>query len=356
MKTLSAPLQSRLQRLLPQRAPRATETALPTSSHWHAASCIDKVLETPDTATYRLLPAAPLGRFGAGSHINIAVTIDGKRVTRTYSISSNPKQQVTFDITVKKVTNGLVSTWLFDHFGPGDSLEISLPAGDFVLPEQPAGKLLLLSAGSGITPVMAMLRYLVSSGNRSEIHFMHYARSPADVIFADSLKQIAQQHPNVTVQVSVETADARWEGPTGRVAAEHFPDLSDIEVYLCGPQPFMQAAGALLSQAGVAAWRMHQEYFTAAGAPRQEVASQAPVTFASLQHAEPTRSRTLLDEAERRGLTPEAGCRQGLCKSCRCEKVSGEVVNLLTGARSSADHETILPCVTQALGPVVIKL
>lgn len=356
MKILSAPLKFRLKRLLPGHAIRVGETAASPATHWHAASCIDKVLETPDTATYRLLPAVPMGRFGAGSHINIAVMINGKRVTRTYSISSNPKQPIAFDITVKKVSNGVVSTWLFDHFGPGDTLEISLPAGDFVLPQQPAGKLVLLSAGSGITPVMSMLRFLVSSGNRSEIHFLHYARSPADVIFADSLKQIALQHPNVTLQVIVEAADEHWQGATGRVAAEHFPAISEAEVYLCGPQLFMQAAGGILSRVGVASWHIHQEYFTADDAPRVDVASQAPVTFTSLDSVEPTRSRTLLDEAERRGLAPEAGCRQGLCKSCRCEKVSGEVVNLLTGARSSADNETILPCVTQAIGPVVIKL
>ncbi len=191
----------------------------------------------PETEDFHLTPA-----FKAGSHIQIQLNIRGEVVERTYTLSSSPWDKNVLSITVKKVPDGEVSNWLFDNLVTGDNIQVSQPGGDFILPEQPDGRLLMLSAGSGITPLMSMLHYLSETGNQSEIHFMHFARSPEDIIFETTLQKLNESMPNLHLHLFVERAEeAIWQDSIGRIDLEKLkaaiPHLPAQSVYLCGPAP-----------------------------------------------------------------------------------------------------------------------
>lgn len=328
---------------------------------WFSARCIRKTQETPDTFSYEFAPVnAQFKPFAAGAHINVRLPAgeNGKIIQRTYTLSSSPKTLPTFTLTVKRVKEGCVSNWLADHLEPGASLDFTQAAGDFILPEQTPGRLLFIAAGSGITPMMSMLRFLSETANKSEIDCLYYARSPEDIIFHKQLATLSNSMKGLRVNYCVEQANDDWFGLSGRINREHFSELeklSKYEIYLCGPAPFMAAACQTLKTLGVEEYQIHKEIF-AVDMSAHALQTQAKVQFSGEHHAQLITKKTLLEEAESRGLTIASGCRSGICKTCRCKKVSGETVNLLNGQRSSAANEYILPCVTQALSDTIMEI
>ena len=150
------------------------------------ARVVEVVEETEDTKTFVLQPNAAWRGHRAGQHASVEVEVNGVRVRRCYSISSRPGEALV-SITVKRVPGGRVSAWLHEHTRSGDILRLGAAAGDFVLPGATPAKLLLLSGGSGITPVMSMLRDLGAHDALDDVVFVHYARSRADVIFGEEL-------------------------------------------------------------------------------------------------------------------------------------------------------------------------
>ncbi|MCA9675447.1 MAG: hypothetical protein KC464_10465, partial [Myxococcales bacterium] len=166
------------------------------------ARVVEIIDETPDTRTFVLQPNHHWRGHRAGQHTTIEVEIDGVRVRRCYSISSAPSPARRLAITVKRVPDGRVSSWLHDELCPGDVVGLGAAAGDFVLPEpRPAGGLLLLSGGSGITPVMSMLRDLDARGAVDDVVFVHHARSRDHVIFGAELEAIAARRPGLRLLI-----------------------------------------------------------------------------------------------------------------------------------------------------------
>jgi len=346
---------------MPNMTENTTKQITETGTEWFRATCIRKIQETSDTFSYEFLPEnAQLNTYSAGAHINVRLPAgkNGSIIERTYTLSSSPKTLPAFTLTVKRVNNGCVSNWLADHLAPGSSLDFSQAAGDFVLPEQTPGRLLFISAGSGITPLMSMLRFLSETANKSEIDCLYYARSPQDIIFQEQLDSLSTSMKGLRVNYCVEQASDEWFGLSGRISREHFNELSNLakyEIYLCGPGPFMAAASQTLKTLGVEDYQIHKEIF-AVDMSAHSVQTQAKVQFSGETQASLMTKKTLLDEAESRGLTLASGCRSGICKTCRCKKVSGETVNLLNGQRSSLANEYILPCVTQALSDTILEI
>lgn len=317
--------------------------------------------ETADVKSYLLKPNARFGRFAPGAYVTLRLTIDGKPVQRAYSLSSAPKRDGLISITVKRVPGGLVSNWLADHVAVGDVLTLGAPEGQFLLPVQPAPALLMISAGSGITPVMSMLRHLVRTRSTAAVTFLHFARSDQDVIFARELQQIAADCPHVKVVTCVEQAGPGWQGPRGRFSEdlleESAPDFRGMQTFLCGPAPFMRAVMQTLERTGADLSQLRFERFgvdfTAA-----DVFSDARVVRFTRSQVESisTRSLTILQEAEARGVAIESGCRAGTCGTCRCTKKSGVVLDIVTGIASGSGEETIFPCVSVAQGSVEVEL
>jgi ferredoxin-NADP reductase len=322
--------------------------------------------ETHDTKTYWLRPNARFGSYLPGSYVTLRLVIDGLPVTRTYSLSSAPRSDGLISITVKRVAGGRVSNWLADTIRPGAVLELSAPQGKFVLPAELPPRLLMLSAGSGITPVMSCLRQLVADKSRCEITFLHFARSPRDIIFRQELERIASENPNVKLVLCVEAdgvnhAEPAWNGARGRFSesllAEAADDFRTIDTYLCGPEPFMQAVMQTFERANADLAKLRYERFNVAFDASMFLEHAHVLRFLrSGTESISNRPRTILEEAESAGLRVESGCRAGNCGTCRCRKKSGVVVDINTGVASSADEQFIFPCVSVARGTVEIEL
>lgn len=321
--------------------------------------------ETHDSKSYFFSTSESLEHRHAGSHTHIQFDLNGQTINRTYTLSSTPslgfdeKQNNEYAITVKCVPNGLASNWLFSKLKIGDKLKVSRAQGQFILPYHPPGKILFLSAGSGVTPLMSMLRYLSKSGNRSDIHFLNYSKSSADIIFQNELKQLTNSRSNITSNFVLEAAEKGKE--QGRINAKQLqsvvPDLADRDIYMCGPQAFMKASMQIFEQLGISPSRIHLENFTTNIGAASNLGYSTSLHFSSLEKpliSSP--SKTILQEAEAAGLQPKSACRTGICRTCRCKKISGTTVNLATGEESSKDNDYILPCVSVAKTETQIEL
>lgn len=328
------------------------------------ARVVRVVDETADTKTFWLRPNARFGAYRPGSYVSISVAIDGEQVTRNYSISSGPRADGLIAITVKRVEGGRVSNWLADQVRSGAVLELSPASGSFLLPEELPSKLLMVSAGSGITPVMSMLRSLVARNAPCQVTFVHFARTPRDIIFREELDRIAREATNVHVELCVESCapeDAGWSGGRGRVTEQLLaavaPDFASADTFLCGPPGFMRAVMQIYERSGADLSRLRYERFNCdfdASAFLDRVQLLRFIRSATENIS--TQPRTVLQQAESAGLRVPSGCRAGNCGTCRCRKTRGVVVDITTGLASGDGEEFIYPCVSVAQGTVEVDL
>lgn len=319
------------------------------------ARVVDVVRETADARTFVLRPNRRWQAPRAGQWTRVEVEIDGVRTRRCYSISSAP-DDARVAITVKRVLGGRVSSWLHDHLRPGDLIRLGEPSGDFVLPDPAPSRLLFLTGGSGITPVMAMLRALATREALHDVVLVHHARSRDDVIFRRAIEALAARHPGLR---AVWCLDDDPRGPGGfdeaRLAAL-VPDLGARETFLCGPPAMMARVETMWRHAGLT-HRLHVERFTAPVALTS--AEGAEVTLHLLRSKRSVSARTtgtLLDQLEHAGERPPSGCRIGICRSCTSVKRTGTVQNRLTGAISCAPDEAIQLCVSMPCTDVELAL
>lgn len=317
--------------------------------------------ETHDVKTFVLRPNARFPPYRAGSFVTLQLPIDGRVLQRSYSLSSAPSESGSIAFTVKRVPGGRVSNWISDHVRAGHVLSLSAPAGQFVLPRELPPKLVMISAGSGITPVMSMLRQLLAERAATQVVFLHFARTPRDLIFHDELVRLANGAPNVQLRFCVEQADESWTGARGRFSlallASVAPGFRELPIYLCGPSGFMQGVTQALAQADADLSKLRYERFNADFDVSQFLGGSQLVRFVRSQtESISSRPRTILEEAESLGVPVESGCRAGNCGTCRCLKRSGVVVDAITGRASSSGEEFIYPCISIARGTVEVDL
>ncbi|UXA19200.1 ferredoxin reductase [Mycobacterium sp. SMC-4] len=330
----------------PHGVDRYTELVDPTWTRGDARARVVAVRRaTPRSVTLTLAPNRAFTGFRAGQHINLSVEIDGRRRTRPYS-PANAESHGHIELTIGHHDGGLVSTHLVEHARPGMIVHLDSVAGDFVLPESAPKKLLLVSGGSGITPVMSMLRTLRARGHRGEVVFVHYARSAHEACYRDELAEIAARMPNVTVRhgYSRETDGSDLHG---RFCAEHAGIADPDAVYVCGPPSLADAVREVFPDA-------QSESFVPPVFDGESTGGR--VTFAASGFDVVDDGRPLLNQAEDAGLTPESGCRMGICFSCTRRKSSGIVRNVVTGAVSSPDAEDVQICVSAPVGDVELDL
>lgn len=300
--------------------------------------------QTPRSVTLTLQPNDAWQGFKAGQHINLTVEIDGRRRTRCYS-PANSEGSPVIELTVGLHDGGLVSTHLFEHAEPGMVVGLDSVGGDFVMPEQRPRRILLISGGSGITPVLSMLRTLREENYDGEVAFVHYARNPEEAAYATELAAT----PGVKVLHSF-TRSNRGDlsghfGPDHLAAAMPNPDA----VFVCGPPALVDAVKDLLPGA-------QSESFVPPVIAVPTEASGGNIAFTGSKVDIVDDGRSILEQAEAAGLNPTSGCRMGICHTCTRTKVSGPVKNLITGAVSTAPDEIIEICVTAPCGDVQIDL
>jgi stearoyl-CoA 9-desaturase NADPH oxidoreductase len=317
------------------------------------ARVVAVIEETHDVRTFVLRPGAGWQGHRAGQYVPVDIEIDGVRVRRCYSIASAPGSR-DIAITVKRVPGGRVSGWMHDHLHAGDVVGLGVAAGDFTLPVAAPEKLLFLSGGSGVTPVMSMLRDLAARREIHDVVFVHCARTRADVIFHDELSALAAAHPGLRLVLRL---DDEAPGPLDASAARALvPDVAERTTYLCGPAGMMSAVQATWSSLGIEG-ALHLERFVA---PRPTVSAGASGNRIHLAMAgrtvEAGAPGTLLEQLERAGERPAHGCRMGICNTCRCRKRSGTVIDAVTGEISSEPDEEIRLCVSLARSDVDLAL
>jgi len=319
------------------------------------ARVVDVIDETHDVKTFVLAPNGRWRGHLAGQFVTVEVEIAGVRTTRCYSLSSAPGAR-RLAITVKRVADGRVSSWMHDNVRRGDVLRLGQASGDFVLPGLPPRRLLLVSGGSGVTPAMAILRDLARRGALRDVVFVHAARSARDVIFRDELDALAARHAGLRVLFFLD--DAGDPAARGRLDGlklrEAVPDLIERHTMLCGPTPMMAALAPIWTEAGAAHRLVMERFAPAAGTPVVASATDRAPGKVRLTLAASGRSHeaegqgTLLEELEAAGERPENGCRMGICNTCGCRKRSGVVENTQTGEVSGEPDEDIRLCVSRA--------
>jgi ferredoxin-NADP reductase len=323
------------------------------------AEVVSAERRTADTVTLTLRPNRHWPGFVAGQHVQLTVEIDGVRRTRSYSMaSSQHRADGRIELTVKAMPDGTVSPFLREHARPGMVVHLSAPAGDFTLPAERPARTLLVSGGSGVTPVMAMLRTLCDEGHDGEVVFLHYAFTEADVAYRAELAELSAAHPNVKVVLAyteqTEGGDHRGLYPPEHLATA-MPAYADAAIFLCGPGPLMDAVTAHCDETGILE-QLHTERFTPPAFVPLDDAPQGTIRFTSSGIAVANDGRTLLEQAEAAGLTPASGCRMGICRTCTRRKDSGCVVDATSGVRSGAGEEPVQICVSVAAGDVAIDL
>jgi ferredoxin-NADP reductase len=305
------------------------------------------------SVTLTLRPNENWAGFSAGQFVRLYVDIDGVRHSRCYSPACSQHETDHIEITVKGHPEGLVSGFLNQRAHPGMVVGLSEADGDFVLPAERPEQLLLISGGSGITPVMSILRTLCDEEHTGAVTFAHYAPLRVDVVYRRTLDRIAARHPNVRVALICTRAGG------GHLSREQLADVAphaaSAETYVCGPPGLIEAARRIWADDGIAD-RLHVESFLPPSlAPPGDVAV-GNVTFARAGEQVRNSGRSLLEQAESAGLSPQFGCRMGICRTCTCRKTAGSVRNVVTGELSSPEQEDIRICVSVPLGDVELDL
>jgi 3-ketosteroid 9alpha-monooxygenase subunit B len=299
----------------------------------------DVVVETPDARSVVFeIPGehAPAFEYAAGQFLTLRIPSERTgSVARCYSLSSAPHEN-RVQVTVKRTDGGYGSSWICDELRPGMTLDVLAPAGVFC-PSSVDEDFLLFAAGSGITPVLAILKTALEQGS-GRVVLVYANRDEHSVIFAGELGSLAKRYGDRLVVVHwLESVQGLPDVPQLRGLASAY---SAYEAFLCGPAPFMAAAREALGQLGVPRDRVHVEKFTSlSGNPfetgtgtvaEEPVADVAPASLTVSLDGE-TRSmpwprrRKLLDHLLGAGLDAPYSCREGQCSACACRLVAGEV-------------------------------
>jgi 3-ketosteroid 9alpha-monooxygenase subunit B len=288
--------------------------------------------DVPDELRHRF-------RYRPGQFLTVRLPSDlTGTVARCYSLSSSPYDGVRPQITVKRTTDGYGSNWICDHVTPGTVLEVHPPSGRFV-PQDLGADLLLLAGGSGITPVMSILRAALSQGG-GHIAMVYANRDEKSVIFADALRLLQERHPDrLTVVHWLESLQGLPDAGRMRTLLGTY---AERETFVCGPTPFMDCAGVVLRDLGVPRRRIHVERFVSLHEdPGSSVATdvdeapvQGPPGGSATLEVELDGKRheltwpagtTMLDLMLEHGLDAPYSCKQGQCSACTCRLRKGEV-------------------------------
>lgn len=296
--------------------------------------------ETEDAVTIHLKqPMLRKVRYSAGQYLTLEVDIDGAKGCRAYSISSTPGLDKTLSITVKRVAGGKVSNRLVQELSAGDAVQTLGTHGRFTFAPQP-GKgrhLVLLAAGSGITPIFSILKSALHFEPDSQVSLIYGNRNHASVIFRDKLEQLQRAFGARLQLVHVLSRPEAPGAGEGRLTRERVMQILDTlpghqirEYYSCGPGGMMDEVTAALEALGIDPQNVHQERFTPAKPVAPLLRGEAPKRVELLMQGQAFNftvapGQTLLDAALASGVQPPFSCRSGFCTACVCTRLAGEV-------------------------------
>jgi stearoyl-CoA 9-desaturase NADPH oxidoreductase len=311
--------------------------------------------ETNDAVTVLIKPGWEWPGHRPGQYVRLGIEVDGIHHWRAYSLTSSPRRaDGCIAITPKLVENGKVSPFLFGRVKPGAIVRLGGVEGTFVLPEVLPARLLFVSAGSGITPIMSMLRDLADKGELRDVLHIHSSRAAEGVIFARELAELQRTHPGYRLEL-------RITGERGRLATQELDsqcsDWRERETFLCGPSGLLEAMGEHWKLAGLPD-RLHVEHFqpdTRVGDGERGNGGTISFRKSKIQ-ATSDGEQPILQAGEQAGAELPFGCRMGICHSCVGKLCSGQVRDLRTGRVHGQEGELLRTCVNAPEGAVEIDL
>lgn len=323
--------------------------------------------ETHDVKTFVFRPEGDAPRYAAGQSMTLKLAIDGETLFRTFSLASAPDTSGTIAMTIKAHAKGRATRWLHDELVVGARLEGRPPKGRFTIDSRTTERLALVSAGSGASPLMAMLRHLAATAPEIDLHWLHAARTPRDILFTRELTELQAQMPNLKVAMLASRPEPGWFGFAGRLGRRlvsvALPDYGRREVFCCGPASFMEEARLIHAAEGGARDLFHVEHFgtvtpvtplpVPAGAPAGGYAVRLGDKHFTAQPGE-----TLLQAATRQTIVIPCGCASGMCGTCRVSLVEGSVEMRHEGGISTEEEAQgyILACSSRPRSDVTIAL
>lgn len=311
-----------------------------------------------DAVTLLFKPNRHWAGHRAGQHINLGVDIDGVRVTRSYSLTAPPRADGLLPVTVKAIEGGKVSRHLCQAARIGDIVELGQAFGEMTLPAMSQGTYLLLAAGSGITPMIALVRELSAKEMPADATLLYWVRTREEACFLPELRALAAAQPRfrfrllLTREAATTTDEAEGRIDAALLAA-HAGDAATSQVLACGPGGFVEAARGLLAAQAAS---FQAEAFTP---PPVTVVDEGEVDI-RLQRSGRTlrvpRGESLLVALEQHGLKPPSGCRMGICNTCACGKAAGSVRHLPSGELSHEPHQALKLCIHSAATDLELDL
>jgi ferredoxin-NADP reductase len=325
---------------------------------WSARELRGRILEvrreTEDSATLVIKPGWGFSfDYEPGQYMGIGLLVEGRWRWRSYSLTSSPATSAsarTVTITVKAMPEGFLSTHLVAGVAPGTIVRLAAPQGNFVLPDPAPSSILFLTAGSGVTPVMSMLRTLVRRNQITDITHVHSVPTESDVMFGAELAALAANQPGYRFQLRA----TRTQGRLDLARLDHeVPDWRDRQTWACGPEGMLVQAEKVWSAAGISE-RLHLERFAVSKAA--PAGAGGTVTFARSGRVVAADAATsLMDAGEGAGVQMPFGCRMGICQSCVVSLVDGHVRDL----RNGQEHDPgtrIQTCVSAASGDCALDI
>jgi ferredoxin-NADP reductase len=312
--------------------------------------------ETADAATIVIKPGWRWPAHEPGQYLRIGVVVDGIHHWRAYSLTSDPgRPDGAISITPKVLEDGVVSPFLVRRARPGMVVRLGGVEGTFVLPEPLPRRLLFLSAGSGITPIMSMLRCLRRRDALDDVVHAHSARSEDDAIFGEQLRRLEREHDGYRLTL-------RLTGRDGRLTPdEHLdelcPDWRERETFACGPAAMLDALAEHWERHGHRD-RLHMERFQPiVGEGDGELGDGGTIRFTDSDvEASSDGTKPILVAGEEAGATLPFGCRMGICHTCVGKLCSGQVRDMRSGKVSGTPGEMVRTCINAPEGAIEIAL
>ncbi len=333
--------------------------------------CTMIVKETHNVRTYTFQTAdGSWFNYKPGQFITLELPTEGEKTLRTYTLVSSPSRPMSISITIKAQPDSTGTRWIFDNVKVGDSLKAYGPNGDFSFFSDPADKYLFISAGSGITPMMSMTRWLYDYGGNMDINFISCIASPDDILYQSELERMAGRSRDIQLSWVCENDNElnTWTGYRGRfnklILGLAAPDYMDRDVYCCGPEPFMRAVREALDASGYDMQHYHEESFSGseAGTLPDDFPTEGQTVHITFSHSgkqhECDQRETLLAAAKSANIAIPSACGIGVCGTCKVKVNSGETHMVHSGGISQKDIDEgyVLACCTHPMSDIEVDI